>query len=258
MHQARRNDPAGPTGQGGGIRGHGVLPVLRPRGLHHRHRDQHGRRRVPGGVAPAARRESGQLAARTSRTSSATCSGGVCGTMPWPRLNTNGRPRTASQDASRLALRQRRRRPRPAASGSRLPCSATRGRNQRADRLQVRRGIDPQRHRPRSPRAYSASISAGQAGKPDHRHRRIARLAGPRRCARVGPITWARNCDGGSTPAQVSNSITASAPGLDLRRQIDDRRLGQQVDQRREQRRDRHRPGARVAAKSCDPPPSTM
>ena len=41
-----RERPDRPHRQGRGIRRHGVLPVLRSRRLHHRHRDQHGRRRL--------------------------------------------------------------------------------------------------------------------------------------------------------------------------------------------------------------------
>ena len=47
----------------------------------------------------------------------------------------------------------------------------------------------------------------------------------------VGAITQRSNSASGSTPAQLSNSCTASDPGGDLAQQIGDCRLDQQVDQ---------------------------
>ena len=48
--QHRQGHPGRPHGQGGRVRRHGVLPVLRSRRLHHWYRDQHGRRRLACGV----------------------------------------------------------------------------------------------------------------------------------------------------------------------------------------------------------------
>ena len=58
-------------------------------------------------------------AARTCRTSAATCSGGVCGTIPCPRLNTCGRPRTASSTPAASARNASP--PATSANGSKLP-----------------------------------------------------------------------------------------------------------------------------------------
>src|SRR5215471_13908922 len=59
---------------------------------------------------------------RTSSTKAATCSGGVSGTMPCPRLNTNGPPRNAATIARvASAILDP---PASSSSGSRLPCTA--------------------------------------------------------------------------------------------------------------------------------------
>ena len=63
------NVPVGPHGQGGRIRCHGVLPVLRSRGLHHRHRDQHGRRRLARGLTSVIAQSAARQQSRSRRVS---------------------------------------------------------------------------------------------------------------------------------------------------------------------------------------------
>ncbi len=126
--------------------------------------------------------------------------------MPWPRLKICGRPRQASStDAFAV---QHGRPPATSAIGSRLPCTATAP----APSPRLRRvgaGIDADAlHAGRS--AYSPSIAPARRGSRSPARpggARSARHDAPRRLDHV-----ARNWPGGSTPAQVSNSITVSAP----------------------------------------------
>src|SRR4029450_3128621 len=67
---------------------------------------------------------------RTISTSCATCSGGVCGTTPWPRLNTKGPWPSLSR--MRVASRSSAAPPATSISGSRLPCRQICGCSSRA------------------------------------------------------------------------------------------------------------------------------
>ena len=74
---------------------------------------------------------------------------------------------------------------------------------------------------------------------------------------RVGPTTWWRNCVGDSTPAQLSNSITVSAPAS-----IWAERYSTVTSSSNAMMRPNSSGCAwamvRVAAKSREPEPSTM
>src|SRR4029450_5603451 len=67
---------------------------------------------------------------RTISTSCATCSGGVCGTTPWPRLNT--KEPWPSLSRMRVASRSSATPPATSIIGSRLPCRQICGCSSRA------------------------------------------------------------------------------------------------------------------------------
>jgi hypothetical protein len=60
--------------------------------------------------------------------------------------------------------------------------------------------------------AYSASIGPAKRGKPISGMSGGSRFRSSRTSAAVGSMTQRRNCAGGSSPAQLSKSISASAP----------------------------------------------
>ena len=112
---------------------------------------------------------------RTSSTSRATFSGGVCGTMPWPRLKMNGLPARARQNFAD-PLFHGRLRPPPAAADRgcparpRVPASVP--------RASASSGIAVSQPTPSTP--VSVDVARGlrprAARKSDDRHVRMPRL----------------------------------------------------------------------------------
>ncbi len=165
----------------------------------------------PVGTAQVEQDDRDPRPARTSSTSSATCSGGVCGTMPWPRLKIARAPVHRRQDrrVSRAAT-PRRRRPGPSDRG--CPATPRRAAPTDAASVEVHRGIqadgiDPvvaaHNRRPCSP-ARRGKPMTGTVGKRCLQRRDDGRAS----AGSHGGGTAA----GDSTPAQLSNSMTASAP----------------------------------------------
>ena len=156
-----------------------------------------------------------------------TLSGGVSGTMPWPRLNTNGRPAIASQIASMRASRARP----PDDEQQRIEIAlhdfaGSRDRlhdAQRAGRIAAD-AIDA-----RSIDVCLQECCRAARKAYDRNLRVMAANSGTMRA--VGLTTQRSNSSSARLPAQLSKICSALAPASTCPRKVGNRRFGQQIDE---------------------------
>ena len=157
--------------------------------------------------------------------------GGVSGTMPWPRLNTNGRvPQARSRIASTPPLKLRsagdagaadRDCPAPAgglASSRRMQASGIAG----VAAYGVDAGLPARRRSANAPHPRGKPM-IGTCGTPMPSP--AATMARSRR------MHQRANSSSASLPAQLSKICSTSAPAFDLAEQIVDRSVDQEIDQ---------------------------
>ena len=191
---------------------------------------------------------------RTISTSWATCSGGVCGTTPWPRLKMNG--------------------PWPSLSRMRLASRSSAGAaDQQHDRIEVALHADLRLQLARRPVRADAGVDrqrgegvgapvhqrrrTDQAGKGEDRHVRMA-------CAhRMGDAHHrldrpAEQLLLGQHPGPRIEQLHGVGAGIDLVGEMVDHRLDQEVDQKAERIRDGGRPSSSPWRSRALAPPSIM